>query len=37
MSLANLFAFERVFDRTAAVFLVFLGLALGGATAFVGA
>ena len=37
MSLANLFAFERVFDRTVAVFLVALGLAIGGATAIVGA
>jgi hypothetical protein len=37
MSLAKLFAFERVFDRTAAFFLVALGLALGGATAIVGA
>jgi hypothetical protein len=37
MSLANVLLFERVFDRTAAVFLVVLGLALGGATALVGA
>ena len=37
MSLAKLFAVERVFDRTSAVFLVVLGLALGGATALVGA
>jgi hypothetical protein len=37
MSLANLTAFERLFDRTVAVFLVVIGLALGGATAIVGA
>ena len=37
MSLASIVSFERVFDRTVAVFLVFLGLALGGATAIVGA
>ena len=37
MSLANFSAFERLFDRTAAVLLVFIGLAVGGATALVGA
>ncbi len=37
MSLATLFAFERVFDRSVAVFLVGLGIALAGATAVVGA
>ena len=36
MSLANLFAFERFFDRSVAVFLVGLGVALAGATAAVG-
>ena len=28
--------FERAFDRTATVFLLFLGLGLGGASALVG-
>lgn len=37
MSLASISAFERVFDRTAAILLVVIGLALGGATALVGA
>ncbi len=37
MSLASFSAFERIFDRTAAVLLVVLGLAVGGATALVGA
>jgi hypothetical protein len=37
MSLANLFAFERFFDRSVAVLLVGLGIALAGATAVVGA
>jgi hypothetical protein len=37
MSLATFSAFERILDRTAAVLLVVIGLALGGATALVGA
>ena len=37
MSLANYFAFERLFDRTATFVLLGLGVALAGATAFVGA
>jgi hypothetical protein len=36
MSLASLFAFERFFDRSVAVFLVGLGVVLAGATAVVG-
>ena len=37
MSVSKVLKFERFFDRTGAVFLVILGLALGGATALVGA
>jgi hypothetical protein len=37
MSLAKLTAFERMFDRSAVVLTLFLGLALAAGTAFVGA
>jgi hypothetical protein len=37
MSVSKLVAFERFFDRSAAVFLLVLGAALTGAVAFVGA
>jgi len=37
MSLAKLTAFERVLDRSAAVIMLFLGLALAAGTALVGA
>jgi hypothetical protein len=37
MSLANLTAFERLLDRSAAVITLFLGLALAAGTALVGA
>lgn len=37
MSVSNLIAFERFFDRTAAVFLLVLGAALTGGVAFIGA
>ena len=37
MSLANLTAVGRIFDRSAAAITIFLGLALAGATALVGA
>jgi hypothetical protein len=37
MSVSNLVAFERFFDRSAAVFLLAMGAALTGAIAFVGA
>lgn len=36
MTVANLTRFERAFDRTATVFLLFLGLGLGAATALIG-
>ncbi len=37
MSVSNLVAFERFFDRSAVVFLLAMGAALTGAVAFVGA
>ncbi len=37
MLLSKLTAFERVFDRTASVFLVFLGVMLAGAVVVTGA
>jgi hypothetical protein len=37
MSLAKLTAFERLFDRSAVAFTLFLGLALAAGTVFVGA
>jgi hypothetical protein len=37
MSVSNLIAFERFFDRSAAVFLLVLGAALAGGIAFIGA
>jgi hypothetical protein len=36
MTIANLTRFERAFDRSAAVFLLFLGLTSAGATALIG-
>jgi hypothetical protein len=36
MSVSNLVAFERFFDRSASVFLLVLGAAAAGAIAFVG-
>jgi len=36
MFLSKLSAFERIFDRTASVFLVFLGVMLAGAVAVTG-
>lgn len=37
MSVSRLVAFERFFDRSAAIYLLVLGAALTGAIAFVGA
>ncbi len=37
MSVSRLVAFERFFDRSAAIYLLVLGAALTGAVAFVGA
>jgi hypothetical protein len=36
MSVSNLVAFERLFDRSAAVFLLALGAILAGAVVFIG-
>ena len=36
MTLANLTAFERFFDRTVPAFILALGLALAGAVALIG-
>jgi len=36
MSVANLTRIERAFDRSASVFLLFLGLTIAGATALIG-
>jgi hypothetical protein len=36
MTVSKLIAFERFFDRSAAVFLLVLGVSLAGATMFVG-
>jgi len=37
MSVSRLVAFERFFDRSAAIYLLVLGAALTGAIAFIGA
>lgn len=37
MSVSGLIAFERFFDRSAAVYMLVLGAALTGAVAFIGA
>ncbi len=37
MSVSRLVAFERFFDRSAAVYMLVLGAALAGAVAFLGA
>ncbi len=36
MTISNLTRFERAFDRSATVFLLFLGLSMAGATALIG-
>ena len=37
MSLAKFFAFERMFDRSASIILLTLGVVMAGATTLVGA